>query len=186
MDNKQTINHTEIPEEVITEIQRENIPSKAIKVFEWYNRRFILPKDYQEGNFETYAMIQHTQPKPFTTYIALTHNNLWQQEKNIYLYEADQEGNEIWHGEIRMIDIPPTKAFTGFTNTKENYSHQWFGTKRIHTMNTISQYFRWLPLHSGKTFCDTHAKQIRETLTAQGKAQKHISTDQYEEFCMNT
>ncbi len=187
MDNQQTINHKEIQEEVIQIIQREDVPEEAIRVFEWYNRRFVLPEDYQEGNFETYAMIQHTQPKVFTTYLALTHKNLAsQQEKNIYLYEVDQKGNKIWHGEIRKIDTPPTKAFTGFTNTEENYSHQWFGTKRMHTMNTISQYFRWLPLYSGKTFCDIHAKQIRETLTIQGEAQKHISTDQYEEFCMNS
>jgi len=172
-DNLFDILHTK--ESKLIEIQRKDIPQDAIKCFEWYSRRFLLPEEYKKWNFEKYRYIQHD---GYTTYIATQDKNTGNfTEKEIYIYEKDMTWAKIWHGEIRLwITENPyfkDKPFVWFTRTEHKFIHKWYGKKRMITMNTICKQIRWLPLDSWTLFSHKDAKKIRETLKSQWVARKY-------------
>lgn len=150
LDQKDTLfDILQTQEDKLIEIRRKDIPEDAMKHFEWASERFILPEEYKEWNFEKYRYIQHD---GYKTYVATQDKNTRDFiEKEIYLYETDTTWANIWHGEVRLgITEDPyfkDKPFVWFTQTEEDFVHQWYGGKRIITMNNICKQIRWLPLH---------------------------------------
>lgn len=167
-------------ESKLIEIQRKDIPQDAIKCFEGYSRRFILPDEYKEGNFENYRYIQHDEYK---TYIAMQEKGEGKgKEKDIYLYEINKKWENIGHGEIRLwITEDPyfkDKPFVWFTETEHKFIHKWYGKKRMITMNSICKEIRWLALDSWTLFSHKDAKKIRETLKSQWVVKKYQETNE--------
>ena len=37
---------------IIQTITKDKLPKEAIKLFEWYSARFLLPQEYKKDNFE--------------------------------------------------------------------------------------------------------------------------------------
>ena len=127
---KETIDNTE----KIIKTTRDKIPPKAIKKFEGYSKRFILPKQYKEDNFEAYAYMNHALPEPYTTYLAIQEKHISKEcvEKNIYIFEQDSQGRKIGHGEIRLAvkykkeeeAFFKDKPFVGYTATEEEFQNK--------------------------------------------------------------
>ncbi len=170
-------------------ISKKEIPDEAYNLFEWYSRRFILPKEYKKWNFEKYGKINHDWDTPYITYFAIQKKDIKGiKEKNIYIYEMDEKWNKIGNWEIRLWlsdeEFFKDKPFVWFTNTKEEYRKKWYGRKRIETMNILTQKIRWMKLHSSELFSDKKAKKIRENFEQEGKAKRYKESNGSERFYM--
>lgn len=181
-------------EEQMIEVQKKEIPDHIMKRFEWYSKRFILPEQYKKEKFEKYRYIRHNTPAPYISYITLQEEKIaGYPEKDIYIFEQDEIGKIIWHGEIRLVESKKHVSFfkdkpiVWFNATEENFWEEkrqgkWYGKKRIQTMNKIAENVRWLKLHSDILFCDKNAKKIWERLEKEWLVKKYLE-DGKERFC---
>ena len=90
---------------LIAPIAFDVMPASTISIFEGYSRRFILPKQYRERNFEESLIVTHkngditymaAQTKIFNT------DGDFDREKLFYLTDVDNSNNVIASAELRF------------------------------------------------------------------------------------
>lgn len=169
----------------IKKIERSVIPEQVVKHFEGMSSRFIHPKNYVEGDFLAYYVIEHTDVPGLITYVADQNKKYDHLEKdseklerNIYFYE-EFEGEKVGHGELRYQ--PKGKGlyfkdrpFVGFTSTEDGLKQMGFGVKRLLEMGAYTEMEFGLPLYSGDQ--NETADIVWQKLIQEGKA-KEVPTD---------
>ncbi|MCK4670683.1 MAG: hypothetical protein KAT43_05780 [Nanoarchaeota archaeon] len=166
------------PEGRIEWIAISDIPEQAMKCFEGYSKRFILPKDYKPGDFTGLFVVRHNDD--MRTYIARQpklHDD-GEIEELTYLFEMDENNASFGHGEIRFYpamqrDYFKDKPFVGYSHTNDDYLKRGLAIRRLVLMNALSQLFFDLPLHSSERFVHVGAGKAWERLVKQGKAKSY-------------
>lgn len=174
--------------EDIVFISLEDLPEDVKIKFEAYSMNFIHQEDYREWNFEKIWYIQHNFPEPYITYFA-TQDKQYEDgytEKLIYLFEQNDQGIKIWHGEIRLCldyddekifqNFFKDKPFEGFTNTEENFLKKGYGLLRWIHMNYLVNKIFALKLYSSDLLAPW-AKRNREKLVEYGLATETIDSN---------
>lgn len=176
--------------EDIVFISLEDLPEDVKIKFEAYSMNLIYPEDYKEWNFEKIWYIQHNFPEPYITYFA-TQDKQYEDgymEKLIYLFEQNDQGIKIWHGEIRLCldyddekifqNFFKDKPFVGFTQTENYFLKKGYGLLRLIHMNQILIKEFGLKLYSSTLFVEwSWAKRNREKLVDYGLATETIDSN---------
>jgi hypothetical protein len=165
------------PQTKFSEVSYEDLPAEAVRIFEGYSRRFILPEDYKEKNFSYLIKAQHDEND--FTYIAsqtkkFTRTNL-EVETDTYFVDI-LDGEYVGRSELRYapksnIGFFKKRPFIGYIITEENLRDAGLGTRRVYQMNAISQMFFNLPLYSD-TLISSKMCGLWENLVKEGKASK--------------
>ncbi len=141
-------------------ITRDQIPQTVLEHFEGMSSRFISREKYQEGNFNAYYRIVHSDIQGFITYIADQDKTYDYKkppvlEKNVYFYEV-LDGNKVGHGELRYQpeakekdEYFKDKPFVGFTRTENDFLQKGFAKRRLLAMGAYSEMQWHLPLYAG-------------------------------------
>ncbi len=155
-------------------LQHKDFPIDVQRRFDAIKKRFMHPdKVPTDTKILGYYAIVHDNTTPhyitYIAHIAQFYEDIWKTEEQLHLYEVNLFGKKIWHWEIRcnisqqwdkLIFWNP---FVWYTNTESNYQNQWFGKKRLYTMQKLANDFFALPLHSDTIINDT-AKSLWESL----------------------
>ena len=166
------------PNGKIEEISLEEIPQNIMNYFEARSKRFILPKDYQEKDFEKTFTIHHD--NHHKTYVAIqtkTYCTDGDTEELTYLIDINEENKPVGYGEIRFNisnkdEYFINKPFVGSTNTSKKNRRKGIGKRRLHVMNALCQTLYKNPLNSD-TIISEDSKKLWEKLTQEGKSKMY-------------
>ncbi|MDA2936086.1 hypothetical protein MYX06_02620 [Patescibacteria group bacterium AH-259-L05] len=159
----------------IEEIEIDEVPENIMKHFEGKSKSFILPDEYQPGNFEKFFVIKHENGnKTFVAQQTKNYSDNGTTEKLTYIVDVDKNGAYIGHGAIN-ISTPDeyfkNKPFVDYTKTLKEHRKKGLGTRRLYLMNAVSQMLYGRPLHSALTR-GPKAESLWQKLAANGEAKK--------------
>lgn len=185
----------------IETITPEALPTVIKNRFESMSKRFILPDQYTEGDFEMllsitqldgtkqYAALQ-TRQYPPDQYIEGEPVRPGKVERLIYV--AEERGGElVGNGEIRFALFDTrgffkNKPFVGWTETAESARREWIGIRRLELMNALSQAEYGLPLYSDiRQIGDGEQTRVWEWLVTHGEARPLPQKDGRIRFVFN-
>lgn len=146
------------PDATIIDCALTQLPERVVEHFEKRSEMYILPGNYKPGNFSRLMVIDYTNGDK--TYIAVqtkTYDTSGSTDELVHLLDFNKVGEEIGRGEIGKYikDGNPKeepyfkdKPFVYWSSTNDTFQRNGFGTRRLRTMNAISQMLYSLPLNS--------------------------------------
>lgn len=167
------------PSSEFSEINYEELPSAAIRVFEGYSRRFILPEEYKLRDFSNILMVQHDiNDLTYVVKQTKTYSDTNGAQEDL-VYFCDLLGNEYaGRSELRYSlsnkkSFFLNKPFVGYTDTEDALKRMGLGLRRVYLMNAVSEMFFNFPLYSD-TLLSPQTKELWEKLVSEGKAKSFL------------
>lgn len=170
----------------IEQICLGDVPAPAMEMFEGLSRRFILPEEYREGNFDVALRIDHGADQTY----AVKQVKHYEKDSEDTVYLADMADLLVGRGEVRFKPVTKKAYFKGkpfeeYTETAgamgQGHMRRGLGIRRTRLMNALSHVFWGLPLHSSTQFIHHRvgdsevqpAKLVWEKLVRLGEARKY-------------
>jgi len=145
---------------------------EAMRKFEGYSRRFILPREYIPSDFHQFFIVKKgNSEETHIAYQSKTYTNTsGDTERLVYLQDLDESKLDVGHGEIRFnITNKRDEPFVGYTETPEGIRGSGRGTDRLSLMNGLTLVLFGFPIHSS-LFLEGHEKGSEGTWKRQIKA----------------
>lgn len=165
------------PEGEINGITFEDIPGKVMEFFEKKSEEYINIDNYKPKNFSKYFIINYKNGD--VAYVAIQEKDYGKYagtEESTYLTDM-KEDDISGYSEIRYNlskqdnEYFKDKPFIGFTRTSPEFARLGLATRRLLTMNALSQAKYNKPIYSG-TLISEQAKKLWEKLVERGEAKK--------------